>query len=55
MEIKAVDESMQTESDTVSLKLLKKNGQAVILSTPEGKPEKEKIPPSRTIPGLLRP
>jgi hypothetical protein len=55
IEIKAVNESRQTESEPVLLNLLKKNGQVVILLAPEGKPEKEKIPPSRTIPGLLRP
>ena len=55
IEIKAVNESRQTESEPVSLKLLKKNGQGVTLLASQGKPEKEKIPPSRTIPGLLRP
>lgn len=55
MEIKAVNEAKQTESEPASLKVLKKNGQGVTLSAPQGKSEKEKIPPSRTIPGLLRP
>ncbi len=55
IEVKAVNESRNTVSEPVSLKLVKKDGQVVIQTAPRGTPEKEKIPPSRTIPGLLRP
>jgi hypothetical protein len=55
VEIKAVNESTRAESQPVSVRVLKKDGKVVIVTTPEKKPEKEKIPPSRTIPGLTRP
>lgn len=55
IEIKAVNESTRAESQPVSVQLLKKDGKVVMEIAPEKKPEKEKIPPSRTIPGLTRP
>ena len=42
VEIKAVNEIAKTESESVSVQILKKEGQAVILTTPQTKPEKEK-------------
>jgi hypothetical protein len=55
IEIKAVNESTRAESPPVSVQVLKKDGKVVMVPTAEKKPEKEKIPPSRTIPGLIRP
>jgi hypothetical protein len=55
IEIKAVNDSAQRESEPVSMQILKKNGEVLTLTAPQGKLEKEKIPPSRAIPGLTRP
>jgi hypothetical protein len=55
LEIKAVNEVKKTESGSVSIRLLKKNGKEVTLVAPREESEKQKIPPSRSIGGLLRP
>ncbi len=55
VEVRAVNESTGAKSEPVHVQILKKDGQAVILATPQPIPEKQKIPPSRTIPGLRKP
>ena len=55
LEIRAVNESGNGQSEPASISLLKKNGKVVVLPAPAKKTEKEKISPTRTIPGLLRP
>jgi len=53
--ITAVNEVKKTESGSVSIRLLKKNGKEVTIVTRREESEKQKIPPSRSIGGLLRP
>jgi hypothetical protein len=55
IEVRAVNEITKSSSEPASVQILKKDGQAVVVTTPQTKQEKEKIPPSRTIPGLLKP
>jgi len=55
VEVRAVKESTGEKSEPAYAQILKKGAQAVMLTTPQPEPEKQKIPPSRTIPGLLKP
>jgi hypothetical protein len=52
--IKAVNGTKRTESGSVPFKLIKNGAAARVIET-QRKPEKEKILPSRTIPGRLGP
>ena len=55
LSIKAVDRLKQTESEAVSLKVRKDGKNVTLLREQKAESAKEKRPPSRTIPGLLKP
>ena len=53
LSIKAVDRMKGTESEAVSLRVMKDGKNVTLLREQKVEPAKEKRPPSRTIPGLL--